>query len=115
MGRPPPGSLVAGWRTPVAIYLSHVDDEPKWLECIIRLSKVGTGPVPMNSGDSYRRRAAELKDKSSREADEAVATELEQLARSYLRLAEQADTNSYQDIWAEFGPTIRMTRGSEGR
>ena len=62
----------------------------------------------MNPGDSYRRRAAELKAKAVLEPSESFAVELEHLALSYLRLAEQADTNSYQDVWAEFGSPAQL-------
>jgi hypothetical protein len=40
-----------------------------------------------------------------------VASELDSLARCYLRLAEQADTNGRLDVSAEFGPKTRLDEG----
>jgi hypothetical protein len=44
----------------------------------------------------------------ARERDPAIATELESLARCYLRLAAQADHNGMLDVSAEFGPKARL-------
>jgi hypothetical protein len=63
----------------------------------------------MTTADQYRVLAAELRAKAiAAVAGSAVAGEFEHLARSYLRLAEQADRNSLLDISVEFGkgPTL---------
>ena len=73
------------------------------------------GPLPMNAGDSYRQRAAELKAKAAHEPNVTLAAEWEHLALSYLRLAEQADSNSYQDLWVEIGSPIRLVRDGDGK
>lgn len=62
----------------------------------------------MTSADSYRKFAAELKAKAAREPSVSLAAEWEHLARCYLRLAEQADSNSIQDVWIECGPKARL-------
>lgn len=64
----------------------------------------------MTTADSYRQTAAELKVKAGEERSPKLASELENLARCYLRLAEQADTNSELDLSVEFGPKL----GSDG-
>jgi hypothetical protein len=62
----------------------------------------------MRSADQYRRLAAELKAKAASEQIQSVADELDGLARSYLRLAEQADQNSSTDLWIEIGPKLSL-------
>jgi hypothetical protein len=52
----------------------------------------------MSTGDDYRVRAAELHVKAKAEIDTQRRVELELLALSYLRLAEQADRNAQTDI-----------------
>ena len=51
--------------------------------------------------DEYRAKAAELAARAKLEADPAARMELETLARSYLRLAEQAAKNAATDILYE--------------
>ncbi len=65
----------------------------------------------MTNADSYRKIAAELKAKAAKERSAQLASELDSLARCYLRLAEQADQNSFQDLWLEVGPKTRMREG----
>jgi hypothetical protein len=48
--------------------------------------------------DVYLMKAAELISKVDGELDPALKTEFENLARAYLRLAEQADLNNQTDI-----------------
>jgi hypothetical protein len=55
----------------------------------------------MTSQDNYLFRAAELLAKSESEADPEKRTELENLGRAFLRLAEQARRNSETDITYE--------------
>lgn len=52
------------------------------------------GATLMTSGDQYRKRAAELKAQAATEHEWRVKSELEVLARSYRRLADQADRNA---------------------
>ncbi len=58
----------------------------------------------MRTADQYRKIAAELRARAAREQNEFDAAEWDKLARAYLRLAEQADRNSFADIWMEYGP-----------
>jgi hypothetical protein len=51
----------------------------------------------MTPWDEYRVKAAELHARAACEGDPAPKAELENLARSYLRLAEQAEQNSHLD------------------
>ncbi len=62
----------------------------------------------MTPADQYRKIAAELWAKAGKEQNEQLVTEWGSLARCYLRLAEQADTNSLADIWFEAGPKTRL-------
>ena len=52
----------------------------------------------MSSGDDYRAKAAEFATTASNEVHAVTRVELESLARAYVRLAEQADRNSTNDI-----------------
>jgi len=62
------------------------------------------GPDPrgkigdMTPRDVYLMRAAELIAKVDGELDPALKAEFDNLARAYLRLAEQADRNDHTDI-----------------
>lgn len=58
----------------------------------------------MSPAEQYRKLAAELMSKAGAERNDGVAAELTALARSYLRLAEQAEQNGGTDLWVEFGP-----------
>jgi hypothetical protein len=62
----------------------------------------------MNSSDSYRVRAADLRAKAAKEPNKKLAAEYHNLARCYTRLAEQADSNRQADIWLEVGPKLRL-------
>jgi len=55
----------------------------------------------MTAGDDYRTKAAELRARARRERDTNIRADLENLARAFLRLAEQADRNSQTDIFYE--------------
>jgi hypothetical protein len=52
----------------------------------------------MTARQEYLLRAAELSAKAQVENDRARKTEFQNLARAYLRLAEQAERNSHTDI-----------------
>ena len=71
--------------------------QPKWRQ-----------PSYMRSADQYRKLSAELKVKAANEQDQSLASELDVLARSFLRLAEQAERNSSTDLWLEVGPKLRL-------
>jgi hypothetical protein len=58
----------------------------------------------MTSGDEYRKKAAELRAKARFESDPVLRPDLEALALSYVRLAEQADRNQQNDISYEPPP-----------
>jgi hypothetical protein len=70
----------------------------------------------MTPGDRYRRRAAELKARAAGEHEWRIKSELEALARGYLRLANQADRNAVpSDIVYETpyrSPAAGTARGS---
>lgn len=68
----------------------------------------------MTTADSYRRMAAQLRSRAAHQKNPRLAEQLDHLAKCYLRLAEQADQNSYQDLWVEFGPKLRATGEGEG-
>lgn len=55
----------------------------------------------MTTADHYRIKAAELNAKARLETNSDLRSELEHLAASYLRLAEQADRNNRVDITYE--------------
>ncbi len=57
----------------------------------------------MSTADQYRRIAAELDARAAKESNSRLASEWAHLARCYRRLAEQADTNSFADVWLEIG------------
>jgi len=52
----------------------------------------------MTAGDDYRSKAVEFRAKAPVESDLKRKAEFENLARAYLRLAEQAERNSQLDI-----------------
>ncbi len=56
----------------------------------------------MSSTEHYRAIAAELEAKANAEPTSQLAAEWQHLARCYLRLAEQADQNSFQDFCFEY-------------
>lgn len=58
----------------------------------------------MTSADSYRRMAAELRARAVNAPSTRLATEWDNLARCYLRLAGQADQNDRFDLAVEVGP-----------
>lgn len=55
----------------------------------------------MKASDEYRVKAAELAARAACESDPQIQAELENLAKSYLRLALQADQNSQVDLTYE--------------
>ena len=58
----------------------------------------------MTQSDKYRIKAAELTALARAEIHPTLSAELERLAISYLRLAEQADRNSKTDVVYESAP-----------
>ena len=52
----------------------------------------------MTSGEKYRHRAAQFDATAKQEGDPRKRTEFDRLARSYRRLAEQADINDQLDL-----------------
>jgi hypothetical protein len=58
----------------------------------------------MAAGDHYRKLAADLYARAKQEPNVFTRTEFENLAVSYLRLAEQADRNSEADLVYETPP-----------
>jgi hypothetical protein len=62
----------------------------------------------MDPGDPYRKIAAQMRAKAVKERSPKLAAEWSNLARCYVRLAEQADSNSFADIWFEIGPKTRL-------
>ena len=54
---------------------------------------------PMTSADQYRKLAAELRAAAAGTANRSVAAQLLQLARSYIRLAEQADKKTVSPMF----------------
>jgi hypothetical protein len=65
----------------------------------------------MTPGDQYRARAADLRARAQREADSLIRHEYENLALAYLRLANQADRNSYTDVVYEHAPERQQQPG----
>lgn len=59
----------------------------------------------MRPQDQYRIKAAELAAKAKQQTSPALRSELDNLARGYLRLAEQAKRNSQIDVSYETPPT----------
>lgn len=58
----------------------------------------------MVPGDKYRAMALELLARAETETDPQIRAEFENLAASYLRLAEQAERNSHFDVTYEPPP-----------
>lgn len=61
----------------------------------------GNGDLKMNPWDEYRVKAAELSARAACETNPQIQAELENLARSYMRLALQAEQNSRLDLTHE--------------
>ena len=57
----------------------------------------------MTVADVYRAKAAQFLANAQTETDPRMIGELQNLARSYLRLADQADKNSHSDVAYEAG------------
>jgi hypothetical protein len=63
------------------------------------------GDAPRNvPGDSYRIKASDLKAEARQESNAVRRVELETLAMAYLRLADQAERNSLNNIVYETPP-----------
>ena len=62
---------------------------------------------PMSMRDHYLTRAAEFHARSRNEYEEKARHEYENLARQYLRLAKQAERNTWADVTYEPPPKIR--------
>jgi hypothetical protein len=58
----------------------------------------------MTAGDEYRIKAAEFRARAHAETNRAMRAEFENLARAYLRLAEQAERNTKLDVTYEPPP-----------
>jgi hypothetical protein len=82
--------------------------------CIVRRHLVCSVCAEMSPGDPYRKLAAELRAKAKHNRSAQVALEMEHLALCYLRLADQAENNRFQDAWCEFGPPARLDGEGEG-
>jgi hypothetical protein len=68
------------------------------------IAKKKTQEGPMTSGDNYLFRAAEFFAKAESETDLEMRAGFENLARAYLRLAEQALRNAQTDVIYEPAP-----------
>ena len=66
----------------------------------------------MTPADHYRKLAAQLDAKARLEASPQLKAEWSHMARSYLRLAEQADRNQRLDLTYE--PILRPMRNDSG-
>ncbi len=64
----------------------------------------------MTSSESYRKIASQLRAQALKAVSDAAAAQYASLSQAYLRLAEQAQQNQRADIWAEFGPKVRLDR-----
>jgi hypothetical protein len=72
---------------------------------VLRHVRVSAGTVgTMNAGDNYSAKALALLAKAEVEKDPELAAEFENLARSFLLLAEQAERNTHFDISYETPP-----------
>lgn len=69
--------------------------------CQITQGRLATGLNRMRQANEYRAKAAELRAIASRESIPLLRDEFENLARAYLRLAEQAEQNEKTDVWYE--------------
>jgi hypothetical protein len=68
----------------------------------------------MTSGETYRLKAAELRARASEELPGSrVRLELESLARSYARLAQDADRNAHIDLVYETPPARPAERPTQ--
>jgi hypothetical protein len=63
----------------------------------------------MPAGDTYRAKAVEISARAETEADHGIRLEMANLAKSYQRLADQADRNGENDIVYEALPPQRRT------
>ena len=75
----------------------------KTTHCIF-WDSTSSGFAGMTRRQEYLLRAAELSAKAQAENDHARKFEFQNLARAFLRLAEQAERNSYTDIVYETPP-----------
>ena len=64
----------------------------------------------MNNEDSYRDKAAEFRRRARAEANVSMRLELELLALSYDRLADQAKRNAKNDMVCEYDPEALAER-----
>jgi hypothetical protein len=67
----------------------------------------------MTPGDQYRVRAVEFEAKAKCEPRPEIQASLENLARSYRRLAEQADRNALSDLVYETPPPVPAANTDE--
>jgi hypothetical protein len=71
---------------------------------LYRWDSTNSGFAGMTPRKEYLLRAAELSAKAQAENDHARKVEFQNLARAFLRLAEQAERNSHSDIGYETPP-----------
>lgn len=69
----------------------------------------------MGPGDEYRVKAFEFRAMARSENDPGMRAEFENLARAYMRLAEQAERNSQLDLTYETPPIKKSQEGSAPR
>ena len=69
----------------------------------------------MAQGDQYRSKAAQMAAAARIEPSRVVRVQLEWLAASYRRLAEQADRNNHSDVLYEFSSAPKAERGVKWR
>jgi hypothetical protein len=67
----------------------------------------------MTSADEYRAKAAHLRALARLENKRPLGREYDRLARSYVRLAEQAERNSHTDVVYESAPGNNSSSLSE--
>jgi hypothetical protein len=62
----------------------------------------------MTPAETYRKMAADLLARAMEARENPIAIQLEALVQAYIRLAEQAEQNSRQDLWFEFAPNPQL-------
>jgi hypothetical protein len=65
----------------------------------------------MTPAETYRKMAADLLARAMEARENPIAIQLEALVQAYIRLAEQAEQNSRQDLWFEFAPNPQLKDG----
>jgi hypothetical protein len=65
----------------------------------------------MTTAEQYRKVAADLRAKAAQAPTQDLALQWENLAKCHTRLSEQAEQNSFQDLWFEYGSRTREGEG----